>query len=78
MTGNKAELIQSYYSIVISANKELPKKEAFKDLLNRLYSGNKEIEKIIDKISLGAETSILAIPRKDKLHRGAPIRFIIK
>ncbi len=71
MTGNKAELIQSYYSIVISANKELPKKEAFKDLLNRLYSGNKEIEKIIDKISLGAETSILAIPRKDKLHRGS-------
>ncbi|MFA7289046.1 MAG: N-6 DNA methylase [Melioribacteraceae bacterium] len=67
----KKELIESYLTIVKSANKELPKKEAFKDLLNRLYSGDKEIQKIIDKISLGAETTILNIPRKDKLHRGS-------
>jgi len=65
------EHIKAYYSIVKLANRELPKKEAFKDLLNRLYHDDKEIEKIIDKISLGAETSVLAIPRKDKLHRGS-------
>ncbi len=65
------EHIKAYHSIVKLANRELPKKEAFKDLLNRLYHDDKEIEKIIDKISLGAETSVLAIPRKDKLHRGS-------
>ena len=65
------ELIKAYYSIVKLANRELPKKEAFKDLLNRLYHDDKEIEKIIDNISLGAKTSVLAIPRKDKLHRGS-------
>ncbi|NJL58343.1 MAG: hypothetical protein HC887_00540 [Desulfobacteraceae bacterium] len=42
-----------------------------KDLLNRLYSGETEIERIIDKISSGSETSVLNIPRKDKLHRGS-------
>lgn len=67
----KSKLIKAYLDKVKSANKELPKKEAFKDLLNRLYSGDKEIERIIDKISLGAEKSILDIPRKDKLHRGS-------
>ena len=72
------EHIKAYHSIVKLANRELPKKEAFKDLLNRLYHDDKEIEKIIDKISLGAETSVLAIPRKDKLHRGGQILSIIK
>ena len=67
----KKELIDSYLKKVKSANKELPKKEAFKDLLNRLYHSDKEILRIIDKISLGAETTILNIPRKDKLHRGS-------
>ncbi|MHB9010894.1 MAG: N-6 DNA methylase [Ignavibacteriaceae bacterium] len=67
----KTKLIKEYFKKVKNANKELPKKEAFKDLLNRLYTGNKEIEKIIDQITLGAESSILNIPRKDKLHRGS-------
>ena len=67
----KNKLIKEYFKKVKNANKELPKKEAFKDLLNRLYSGDKEIEKIIDQITLGAESSILNIPRKDKLHRGS-------
>lgn len=71
MSFNKNNLIKVYLSKVKTANKELPKKEAFKDLLNRLYHGDKEIEKIIDKISLGAETAILDIPRKDKLHKGS-------
>lgn len=65
------ELIKSYYSKVKSASKERPKKELFKDLLNRLYHGDKEIEKIIDDISLGSERSVLRIPRKDKLHKGS-------
>ena len=67
---DKIEHIQQYYRKIKSANKELTKKEAFKDLLNRLYYGNAEIQNIIDKITLGAETTVLNIPRKDKLHTG--------
>lgn len=67
----KTDLIKEYLSKVKSANKELTKKEAFKDLLNRLYSGDKEILNLIDKITLGAEKTIVNIPRKDKLHRGS-------
>lgn len=68
---DKLKLINNYFHIVKSANKETPKKEALKDLLNRLYSGDKEIQSIIDQITLGAEKSILDIPRKDKLHKGS-------
>lgn len=71
MSKNQTDIILKYYNKVKSANKELTKKEAFKDLLNRLYSTDKDIEQIIDKITLGAETSILNIPRKDKIHRGS-------
>jgi type I restriction-modification system DNA methylase subunit len=71
MNNEKAKLILNYFHRVKSANKELPKKEAFKDLLNRLYHGDKEIERVIDKISLGSETTILDIPRKDKMHKGS-------
>jgi type I restriction-modification system DNA methylase subunit len=71
MEVDRIGLINNYLKRVKSANKELTKKELFKDLLNRLYSGNKEIEKIIDAISAGAETTIVNIPRKDKLHKGS-------
>ncbi|RPH32279.1 MAG: SAM-dependent DNA methyltransferase [Bacteroidales bacterium] len=71
MSKIKFEQINQYYKKVKSANKELPKKEAFKDLLNRLYANDKDIEQLIDKITLGSETSVLNIPRKDKLHRGS-------
>lgn len=71
MSKQRTELIKSYFQKVKAANKELTKKEAFKDLLNRLYSGEKEIEKIIDAISAGAERTVLNIPRKDKLHKGS-------
>jgi len=64
-------LIKDYRKKISVANKELTKKEAFKDLLNRLYVGNVEIENIIDAISAGAETAIVNIPRLDKLHRGS-------
>ena len=71
MNIDKNQLIKSYLTKVKSANKEHTKKEALKDLLNRLYYGDEEIEKIIDAITLGAERSILNIPRKDKLHKGS-------
>ena len=64
-------LIKEYLKKVKAANKELTKKEAFKDLLNRLYHNSTEITDIIDKISLGAEHTVVNIPRKDKLHRGS-------
>ncbi|MCL1943043.1 MAG: N-6 DNA methylase [Candidatus Azobacteroides sp.] len=67
---DKIEQIKQYYRKVKSANMELTKKEVFKDLLNRLYFGNTEIQQIIDKITLGAEATVLNIPRKDKLHKG--------
>lgn len=71
MKKDRKELIQEYFTKVKAANKELTKREAFKDLLNRLYAGNEEIERIIDAITLGAETNIANIPRKDKIHRGS-------
>ncbi len=68
---NKVSLIKAYLSKVKSANKELTKKEAFKDLLNRLYADDKQILDLIDTITLGAEKTIVNIPRKDKLHKGS-------
>ena len=70
-TDTKSILIKEYFHKVKQANKEHTKKEAFKDLLNRLYSADKDILKLIDKISLGSEKTILNIPRKDKLHKGS-------
>ena len=71
MSTQRTELISSYRQKIVSASKESVKKEAFKDLLNRLYSGEKELEGIIDKITGGAEHTVLNIPRKDRLHRGS-------
>ena len=68
---NKTDLIIEYFHKVKKANRESPKKEAFKDLLNRLYSEDKEILRLVDKITLGAEKALLDIPRKDKIHRGS-------
>ena len=71
MPPNLSEIITTYLQKVKSANKEATKKEAFKDLLNRLYAGVKDIEPVIDKITIGAEASVLNIPREDKMHRGS-------
>ncbi len=71
MHENKISLIKEYLRIVKAANKEHAKKEAFKDLLNRLYSGDKDILSIIDSITRGAERTVLNIPRKDRVHRGS-------
>ena len=71
MSKQRIDLINTYRLKVKAANKELTKKELLKDLLNRLYSGEKEIERIIDKISSGSESTVLNIPRKDNLHKGS-------
>jgi type I restriction-modification system DNA methylase subunit len=68
---NKSIHIKEYLQKIKSANKELTKKEAFKDLLNRLYGNDKNISGLIDKITLGAEKTVLNIPRKDKIHKGS-------
>lgn len=68
---NKTELIKEYLQKIKSANKELTKKEHFKDLLHRLYHGEKEIEAIIDAISSGSEKTILNIPRHNRKHKGS-------
>ena len=71
MTENKFEEINEFRKKVLAASKEATKKELFKDLLNRLYAGNSETKQVIDRISSGAEASILNIPRADKIHRGS-------
>ncbi len=68
---SKTELIKDYLQKVKTANKELTKKEHFKDLLHRLYHGEKEIEAIIDAISSGSERTVLNIPRHDRKHKGS-------
>lgn len=68
---SKTEQIKEYLQKVKAANKELTKKEHFKDLLHRLYHGEKEIEAIIDAISSGSERTILNIPRHNKKHKGS-------
>ena len=44
MPKDKSILIKEYLIKVKAAHKELTKKEAFKDLLNKLYIGSCEIE----------------------------------
>ncbi len=71
MNNQRTEHIINYLQQVKSANKELTKKEAFKDLLNRLYAGNEEIRLLIDKMTSGSEYAVFNIPRIDKVHRGS-------
>lgn len=71
MTKKKTALLRQYLAKVKAANKELTKKEAFKDLLNRLYDGEPDILDIVDRMSVGAETTVVNIPRRDGLHRGS-------
>lgn len=68
---NRQEAIKDYRKIVAAANKESIKKEAFKDLLNRLFAHHDETKRIVDVITSGAEKPIFNIPRKDKIHRGS-------
>jgi hypothetical protein len=71
MKKGTSDLITKYLADIKTANKELTKKELFKDLLNRLYGDDKDIISIIDALSKGAETTVLNIPRKDKIHKGS-------
>ncbi len=68
---NRIEEIKNYRQKVSQANKEATKKEAFKDLLNRLFAHNAETRNVIDTITGGAEKTILNIPRQDRSHRGS-------
>ncbi len=70
-TEGRNGVIENYRRLVISANKEMTKKELFKDLLNRLYSSNPEIIRMLDEISTGSEVTIFNIPREDRMHRGS-------
>src|ERR1044072_3428844 len=63
--------IKLFHKKVSEANKEATKKEAFKDLLNRIFAHNDETKNVIDAITAGSEKTILNIPRKDRLHRGS-------
>ncbi len=58
--------IQKYRNDIFLANKELTKKELFKDLLQKMYAQHSDILELISKMSLGAETTVLNIPRGAK------------
>ena len=68
---DRIEEIKNYRQKVSQANKEATKKEAFKDLLNRLFAHNEETRNVVDTITSGAEKTILNIPRQDRSHRGS-------
>ncbi len=57
--------IQSYLATVKQANSELAKKERFKSLLERLFSGDSRAKTVIDQMSVGAERTIANIPFAD-------------
>ncbi len=40
--------IKNYYKIVSQANKEATKKEAFKDMLNRVFAHVEETKNVVD------------------------------
>jgi type I restriction-modification system DNA methylase subunit len=71
MPNKISQHIDKFRQKVEAANKEATKKEAFKDLLNRLFADDEETRKVIDAISGGAERAIVNIPRKGKRHRGS-------
>lgn len=75
MKDKRKDIILDFYNRIQTVNKELTKKELFKDLLHQLYLNNEEISKVISKMSLGSEATILNIPRKDRLHRGSADTF---
>ncbi|HEY0100300.1 MAG TPA: N-6 DNA methylase [Pyrinomonadaceae bacterium] len=71
MPNKISQHIDNFRQKVEVANKEATKKEAFKDLLNRLYADDEETRKVVDAISGGAERAVVNIPRKGKRHRGS-------
>ena len=71
MKNKQIEDIELFYKKIKFANKEATKKEAFKDLLNRLYVNDTEILSIVDQITQGSEKTVINIPRKEKLHKGS-------
>ncbi len=68
---NRIEEIKNYRKLASQANKESIKKEALKDLMNRLFAHHEETKRIVDTFTSGAEKPIFNIPRKDKIHRGS-------
>lgn len=71
MSGTRVNHILDFLTKIRQANKEHTKKEAFKDLLNRLYNSSPEIIRIVDAISSGAEKTVVNIPRHNRFHRGS-------
>ena len=67
MPKDKTILIKEYLQKVEAANKELTKKEAFKDLLNRLYAGNAKTEKFNEK----NKTHLKLAASSEKAHKKA-------
>jgi type I restriction-modification system DNA methylase subunit len=63
-------VIQKYIEMISRANNELVKKQLFHTLLSQLFQGNTEIASLIDQMNLGAEKTILNIPRPSRLARG--------
>jgi hypothetical protein len=65
---DKCILIKEYLIKVISAHKEITKRQVIKDLLNRLYAGNPDSESVIDDKTVGTEKTFAKIQRNRRLH----------
>lgn len=67
---SKETYILNYFKTIKAAANELSKKEAFKDLLNRIYANEEAYTKLIDRMTLGSEKSIFNIPKGAKNKTG--------
>ena len=64
MSQQKATI--QYLGYLKNANTEEAKKQLFYNLLNEWFKKDEEAKKIISQMALGAEKTILNIPKKDK------------
>ena len=64
MSHQKATI--QYLGYLKNANTEEAKKQLFYNLLNEWFKKDEEAKKIISQMALGAEKTILNIPKKDK------------
>ncbi len=67
---NRESIITEYCHNLKAANSEAVRKELFKDLLIRLFDFDPELRDIINRMSLGAEKTIMDIPRKVRTKTG--------
>ncbi|NJL59855.1 MAG: restriction endonuclease, partial [Desulfobacteraceae bacterium] len=67
---NRENSIAEYFHNLKNAHSEAARKELFKDLLIRLFDSDPALKDVINRMSLGAEKTILDIPHKVRTKTG--------